>query len=213
MYISALTIEHCLGTDLRWEFTQAPQPKCAACWGHHSLDLCCCCKDGMTQRPSAFSSDTKLGTCPKKVCRPAVQKKGRCQWNYSFEAECLLFALPQLPHTAGRQLCRGVVGDYLPDVQHGQSSKHALAEALVILHDMGDNVNSCPAFADMFTKINEKLAFVKRVKPYMWVGIEGGIRSSFCTGVPVAPLGTCTSCQQLQKIISNRVSSAIMIAV
>ena len=76
-------------------------------------------------------------------------------------------------------------------------------EALVILDQMRDNINARPAFADMFKKANDKLACVKRVKPYMWVSIEGGIRSSFCKGIPVEPLGTCTSCQQLQTIISS----------
>lgn len=76
LFISAFTIQHSLDASLISEFTQAPQTKCAACWGH-TLDLCCCCEAGITQRPSGFSSDTQLGTCPKKVCRAAVQKKGR----------------------------------------------------------------------------------------------------------------------------------------
>ena len=185
-----------------------PKPKCAACWGHHPLNLCCCCTKGIEQRPSAVSRNTKLGTCPRRICRAAVQKTRRCQWTYSFEAECLLFALPQPPYVyADRgELCQGLIGDHIPSILPGQVSEHTPEEALVILEQMGGDIKTGPAFADLLLKSDDKLAFMKRVKPYMWVGMEGGIRSSFCSGVPLEPLGTCPSCQQLQKVISSGIT-------
>lgn len=143
----------------------------------------------------------QAGNLSNKICRAAVQKTGRCQWTYSFEAECLLFALPQPAHRDGEQLCEGIVGNFVPDVRPGQHSEHTPEDALVILEKIGCGMKTRPAFADLFSKVNDKLAFMKRVKPYMWVGIEGGLRSSFCTGMPMESSGTCTSCQQLQKIM------------
>lgn len=61
--------------------------------------------------------------------------------NHSFEAECLLLTVPQPPHRAKRQLCKGVA-DHLSDVQQHQPSKHAPVEALIMLNQMGDNVNA-----------------------------------------------------------------------
>ncbi|KAL3135661.1 hypothetical protein ABBQ38_006138 [Trebouxia sp. C0009 RCD-2024] len=180
---------------------KVPKPKCAACWGHHPLKLCCCCTEGITQTPSVFSSNTKLGTCPQKICRAAVQKTGRCQWTYSFEAECLLFAVPRLPHTAqsNLELCKGVVSDHVPDLPLGQLSEHAPEEVLVKLNKMTDDIKTRPAFADLFLKAEDKLAFIQRVKPYLWVGIEGGIRSTFCSGAAVeSSLGMCPACWRLQ---------------
>ena len=184
--------------------TQVPKPKCAACWGHHPLNLCCCCEDGIAQRHSAFSPNTKLGTCPMKLCRAAVQKTGRCQWTYSFEAECLLFAVPRLLHTMQFELCKGAVNDHVPGIQLGQPSVHAPEDVLVKLDEMGDEIKTRPAFADLFLKATDKLAFVKCVKPYLWIGVEGGIRSSFCSGIAVgSSLGMCSACLRLQAISSR----------
>lgn len=92
----------------------------------------------------------------------------------SFEAEYLLFTVPRLPHTAESnfQLCKGVVSDRVPDIQLGQPSVHAPEEVLVELDKMADEIKTRPAFADLFLKANDKLAFVKRVKPHLWVASE-----------------------------------------
>ena len=174
------------------------------------MKLCCCCEDGIAQRLSAFSPNTKLGTCPMKLCRAAVQKTRRCKWTYSFEAECLLFAVPRLPHTMQFQLCKGAVIDHVPGIQLGQPFVHAPEDVvhrtlmIVKVDEMGDEIKTRPAFADLFLKATDKLAFVKRVKPYLWIGVEGGIRSSFCSGIAVgSSLGMCCACWRLQAISSS----------
>ncbi|KAL0025537.1 hypothetical protein WJX77_010821 [Trebouxia sp. C0004] len=178
-----------------------PQPICGVCWGHHPLNLCCCGK-ATTERNSAFHPHTKLGTCARKICRAAAQKTRQLKWTYSFEAECLLFALPQPFHTADRKLCKGIAGDHLSALPHGRPSEHAPADALEVLKKMGDSIKTRPAFADMFLKADDKLAFVKQVRPYIYIGVEGGVRSSFCHGVPAEP-DMCPSCKKLQDIVSS----------
>lgn len=181
---------------------QVPQPKCGVCWGHHPLNLCCCGK-ATTERESAFLPDKKLGTCAGKICRAAVQKTGQLKWTYSFEAECLLFALPQPFHTAGRKLCKGLAGDHLLALRPGRPSEHEPADALEVLNKLGDSIKTRPAFSDMFVKADDKLAFVQRVQPYMYIGVEGGFRSSFCSGIPAEPSDMCFCCKKLQDIVSS----------
>ena len=181
---------------------QVPQPKCGVCWGHHPLNLCCCGNE-TTERNSAFSPDTKPGTCAAKICRAAAQKTRRLQWTYSFEAECLLFALHQPFHTDDRKLCKGLAGDHVPALQPGRPSEHAPADTLELLNKMGDDIKTRPAFADMFVKAGDKLAFVQRVRPYMYVGVRGGVRSSFCSGDPAESSDMCPSCKKLQDIVSS----------
>ncbi|KAL0035705.1 hypothetical protein WJX79_009791 [Trebouxia sp. C0005] len=154
---------------------KVPQPKCGVCWGHHPLSLCCCGK-AATERQSAFSRDTKLGTCERKICRAAAQKTGRLKWTYSFEAGYSLFAMPQPVHTADRKLCKGVAGNNLPVLQPGRPGDHASAYALEIFNKMGDSIKTRPAFADMFFKADDKLAFVQRVRPYVYVSVTDGVR-------------------------------------
>ena len=172
------------------------------CWGHHPLNLCCCGK-ATTERKSAFSPDTKLGTCAGKICRAAAQKTRRLQWTYSFEAECSLFALPHPFHTADRKLCEGLVGDHMPALPPGRPSEHAPSDALEVLNKMGDSIKTRPAFADMFVKADDKLAFVQRVRPNIYVGVGGGVRSSFCMGVPAESSDMCPCCKKLQDIICS----------
>ena len=51
-----------------------------------------------------------------------------------------------------------------------------------MIEAMGDLIKSRPAFADKFTRFEKhKLGFVKRCKPYLYVGTDNGIRSSFCS--------------------------------
>ncbi|DBA80004.1 TPA: hypothetical protein ACH3X2_007502 [Trebouxia sp. C0005] len=181
---------------------KVPQPKCGVCWGHHPLSLCCCGK-AATERQSAFSRDTKLGTCERKICRAAAQKTGRLKWTYSFEAGYSLFAMPQPVHTADRKLCKGVAGNNLPVLQPGRPGDHASAYALEIFNKMGDSIKTRPAFADMFFKADDKLAFVQRVRPYVYVSVTDGVRSSFCSGVPAEPSDLCPCCKKLQDIVSS----------
>jgi len=138
------------------------------------------------------------------MCRAAAQKTRRLQWTYSFEAECLLFALPQPFHTADDKLCKGLVGDHVPVLQPGRPSEHAPADALEVLNKMGDSIKTRPAFSDMFAKAGDKLAFVQRVRPYMYVGIRGGgVRSSFCSDDPAESSDMCPCCKKLQDIVSS----------
>lgn len=85
-------------------------------------------------------------------------------------------------------------------MQPGKPSEHAPADALEVLNKMGDSIKTRPAFADMFVKARDKLAFVQRVRPYIYVGVTGGVTSSFCTGVPAESSDMCPCCKKLQEI-------------
>ena len=111
--------------------------------------------------------------------------------------------MPQPVHTADRKLCKGVAGNYLPVLQPGRPGDHASAYALEIFNKMGDSIKTRPAFADMFFKADDKLAFVQRVRPYVYVSVTDGVRSSFCSGVPAEPSDLCPCCKKLQDIVSS----------
>ena len=97
----------------------------------------------------------------------------------------------------------GLVGDHVSPLQPGRPSEHAPANALQVLNKMGDSIKLRPAFADMFAKASDKLAFVQRVWPYMYAGVRGGVRSSFCTGDPAEASDMCLCCKKLQDIVSS----------
>lgn len=110
------------------------------------------------------------------MCRAAVQKTGRCKWTYSFEAECLLHAVPSPKYTDPgveqnvhqfAELCSGVVGDGLPALPTGHPSQCGPDALLVILGIMGDTVNARPMFAELFNAATDKLEFIERVKPHV----------------------------------------------
>lgn len=178
-------------------------PTCASCWGYHDLAECCCGGDtpqDVVWKPSAHDPEIQLGTCPHKLCRVAAQQyvgapapdqhllsavRGLIavtrRPQYSFEAEQSLFAPADISDAKSGRICTGVSGKGVPALPLGQPSSHTPEATLLILRAMGDAIRSRPAFADLFTRFEkDKLEFVKRAKPYMYVGTGQGIRSSFC---------------------------------
>ena len=206
---------------------QEVTPTCASCWGYHDLGECCCGGDtpqDVVWKPSAQDPDTELGTCPNKLCRAAVQhyvgtpvsdqdslsaakgldlKAITRRPQYSFKAEQSLFAPADISDHKSGKICTGVSGKGVPALPLSQSSTHAPEATLLILRAMGDAIRSWPAFADLFTCFEkDKLEFVKRAKPCMYVGTGEGIRSSFCACVKDKMgrhLKTITLKQKLQK--------------
>lgn len=131
-----------------------------------------------------------------------MQKTNEHDWAYSFEAECLLYPLPtaetRCPLTPIHQnLCQGLVGDGLPALLPGKPSVNTPEAVLAGLDRLGDHIEARPTFAELFSKADDKLELLKRVKPYMYVGTVSGVRSAFCGSRAIESQSTCAACQQL----------------
>lgn len=66
-----------------------------------------------------------------------------------------------------------------------------------VLASLGDGIDARPTFAEMFSKADDKVEFLKEVKPYMYVGT---FLVSDQLSVAVGPLSrspTCAACQHL----------------
>lgn len=156
------------------------------------------------QRESAFQPNTKLGTCPSKLCKAAAQKTGRSQrWQYSFEAECLLYAQPECSSHVDEGLCAGVDVSSVHALEHGEVSHHEPQPVLDMLQQLADCIQARPAFAEMFNAASNKLEFVERVQPYLYEGTCSGMRSAFCEGQLPKGSSKCKSCERSQAIFSD----------
>ncbi len=203
------------GSQFQLGFMQVPPHKCVACWGHHPPELCCCGKK-LAERLSASDPETKLGTCPRKMCTAAVQKTGHCDWTYSFEAECLLYAMPSPANTCSgtpvhQHLCPGIACEEFSASAPTRPFESSPEGILMMLEQMGDSIAARPLLAELFNKAGDRLDLVKNLKPHVYICTGDGIRSSFCRSKVTESSPMCTSCQQLRSLSQHFVSKRAVV--